>query len=437
MSLAPPSQKDGFSYAGDSFYCEASNLNRHRRATLPELQAHFNGEDPVNRPAHWYEAQLLHYGLPPSKVKGTAHKRLFDAVTKGGLTVPTHIQKIEAELKKEWAKRERETKKTLKDASKAKSSTKGTKRKAGEVSTSTNVNVSVNVNVSSTGVVDVQAAQPAAKKAKTAPKATAKDKKVTAAKPAKPSKPTAQTRAPAHQAAQPSSLTSGPSHGEFDDAPPPYSEYEPSSGSGAWGSQQSIPPSSPRRKIGLLNGVYRVSCPYVVRNFPEHEGRLDLIATLDGNTLWLNFNLGVATGVMKVDRPYEVNMDDATRVFWRGNAMQRWTGEYLPYNIDTVKSAGALNRLFFMGDGHIEGTIRFGSKAEDNDVRLDFAADRLPGQSMTSQISPTEARLEWARLDLRGEEWRGAVSLALTRECGCVKGLRRYPKPASGISLIT
>lgn len=75
MALVPPVDKDGFSYAGDSLFREASNLNRHRRATIPELKAHFAGKDNENRPAHWYEAQLLHYGLPPSKVKGTAHKR--------------------------------------------------------------------------------------------------------------------------------------------------------------------------------------------------------------------------------------------------------------------------------------------------------------------------------------------------------------------------
>lgn len=75
MALIPPVDKDGFSYAGDSLFREASNLTRHRRATIPELKAHFTGKDIENRPAHWYEAQLLHYGLPPSKVKGTAHKR--------------------------------------------------------------------------------------------------------------------------------------------------------------------------------------------------------------------------------------------------------------------------------------------------------------------------------------------------------------------------
>lgn len=107
MALVAPAEKDGFFYAGDALYREASNLNRHRRATVPELKAHFNGKGTdKDHPAHWYEAQLRHCGLPPSKVKGTAHKRLFDAVMKGGLSVPSHISKIETDLKKEWTKRE-------------------------------------------------------------------------------------------------------------------------------------------------------------------------------------------------------------------------------------------------------------------------------------------------------------------------------------------
>ena len=75
MSLMPPSVRDGWSYSGD-FHVEASGNNRHRRATIPELKAVFDGTDgQKDRPAHWYEAQLIHYGLPPSKTKGTAKMR--------------------------------------------------------------------------------------------------------------------------------------------------------------------------------------------------------------------------------------------------------------------------------------------------------------------------------------------------------------------------
>lgn len=472
MALVPPVQKDGFSYAGDSFYCEASNLNRHRRATLPELKNHFNGKDTENRPAHWYEAQLLHYGLPPSKVKGTAHKRLFDAVMGSGLTVPAHIQKIETDLKKEWAKKEREAKKISKESATAKPPAKGTKRKADQVSTSTNVNVNVSVSVSSTGVIEVQAAQPAAKKAKAAPKITSKEEK--AAPAPKPIAPTAAPKATKQTArkstapsqividaktmtAKPKAAVAAPkepkaaatkttakekkpppakstaaaaklakpaakpkpkgatskasqqlahSQDQDDDAPPPpYSEYDPGVTSRPREHAPPISLSSPRRRIGLLNGRYNVSCDHVEENFPEYQGRLNLIATLDGNALWLNFNFGVAAGMMRVQRPYEVNTEDTMTVLWRGNGLSRRTDQRELFNIDTDSRAGSSNGLFFMGDGHIRGFIRYGSERYDDEVDLEFDAYRQPNQSMTSEISPTEAREIWASLEERQDSY--------------------------------
>lgn len=477
MALVPPVQKDGFSYAGDSLYCEASNLNRHRRATLPELQNHFNGKDTENRPAHWYEAQLLHYGLAPSKVKGTAHKRLFDAVMGGNLAVPPQIQKIEADLKKAWAKKEREAKKMLKESAAAKPPAKGTKRKADQVSTSTSVNVNVNVSISSTGVIEVSAAQAAAKKAKAAPKTTAKEKKVTpSAKPdaltagpkekkatakkatapsttakdvnmtakikaaaaapkekkvtapktaatekraapaksttaaAKPAKPAAKAKGAASKAAQHPNPASTRSQGEDDDPPPPYSEYDPGLASGWRGSELSVSPSSPRRRIGLLNGRYSVVCEHAECNFPQSKGRLSLIATLDGNTLWLNFDLGVATGMMKVPRPYEVNTEHSLGVLWRGNALPFGADEYELFNIDTLNRAGPANGLFFMGDGHIRGRLRYGSTKNYNNVTLEFDAYRRPDQSMTSEISPTQARHLWASLEAQRDSYSESAS---------------------------
>lgn len=406
MALAPPVEKDGFSYAGDLLFRETSNLNRHRRATVPELKAHFTGKDTENRPAHWYEAQLLHYGLPPSKVKGTAHKRLFDAVMgKGALTVPADIRKIEADLKKEWNKREREARKVLKE-----SEGRGTKRKADQVSTK--VNVSVTVQVSNTGAVQVQTAQPATKRPKvaksastatptatkkaTAPAATGKANKSPATKPEKvkpgpkPVKPagkkaaaktTAQKpRPPKSSTAQTSGYGGGDASRGYGDAPPPYSEVDPGYGSEAR--------SSPRRSIGLLNGRYEVDCPYMGSNFPEYKDDFGIIATLDGTKLWLKFDFGPLTGIMQVDRPYEPDEDEyGTGLIWRGEC----TVEQRGINIDTMYRAGPVNKVHFLGGGHIRGKIAY-----DRHV-IEFDAYRIPGQSMTSEISPTQARAEWAR----------------------------------------
>ncbi|KUI74243.1 hypothetical protein VM1G_09754 [Cytospora mali] len=420
---APRVEKEGFSYFGDSFYREASNSSSHRRATLPELKAHFSGKDTEKRPGPWYEAQLLHYGLPPSKVKGTAHKRLFDAVMgKGSLTVPAHIQKIEADLKKEWNKKEREAKKATKASSgTAAAPAKGTKRKAEEAPT--NVSVNVSVQISSTGAVTVGAAQPAAKKTKTggpASSATAAKKITTAASkvkktggPAsstttskkttttkaqkvdgdgksapspKPAKPAAKAKAPAKLAARrPAAASSSNGTGVSgltfaasldvydDDGTPPYSEFN-------------LP-----RSLGILNGRYRVSCPYLEDNFPEGSNNCGLIATLDGRNLWLSFDFNAVNGLMKVDRPYEAD-EDGTTAFWRGYGLDRdFKRKFI--NIDTIYQAGPLNRLRFLGDGHIEGTISYDGH------EIDFDAYRLSGQSNTSEVTPTQARVKWAEMD--------------------------------------
>jgi len=134
MSLVAPISKDGFYYAGDSLYVEASGHNRHRRATLPELRALFHptvaADTPKDPVGHWYEAQLLHYGLPPSKNKAVAKTRLLDALNKGNIVVPKHIQQLELELKKEWTKKERQAKAELKKKEKDEPMPREKKRKA-------------------------------------------------------------------------------------------------------------------------------------------------------------------------------------------------------------------------------------------------------------------------------------------------------------------
>lgn len=104
-----------FCFAVDSFYVESSGHNLHRRATLEDLKRLFDtasastgSSSKSDHVGHWYEAQLLHYGLAPSKNKAVAKMRLLDALKAGSLAVPKEILKIEADLKKEWKKRDKE-----------------------------------------------------------------------------------------------------------------------------------------------------------------------------------------------------------------------------------------------------------------------------------------------------------------------------------------
>ncbi|KAI0162760.1 hypothetical protein BJ166DRAFT_276876 [Pestalotiopsis sp. NC0098] len=197
MSATAPVVMDRFASANGDFYAESSGNNRHRRATVPELKEHFqssgSGKD---KPAHWYEAQLIHYGLPPSKTKAVAFKRLFDASNTGGLSVPAHITKLESDLKKEWTKRDRDAKKeakgqmvgvtkTTEKATAVKKTTAGAgaKRKASE---SLDVTVSVGGIDFKMSASNSSATQSTPKKAKTTKTTTAKTTKTAAA--AKPVK---------------------------------------------------------------------------------------------------------------------------------------------------------------------------------------------------------------------------------------------------------
>ncbi|KAH7307963.1 hypothetical protein B0I35DRAFT_483258 [Stachybotrys elegans] len=127
----PAVSRDGFSFVNGEFFAITSADKQHRRATPVELDAHFASGTDKDHPAHWFEAQLLHYGLPPSKTKSVARMRLWDAAKAGSLVVPDAVAKLQTKLKNEWAKNDREMKKLSKSAPPAappKSS--GTKRKA-------------------------------------------------------------------------------------------------------------------------------------------------------------------------------------------------------------------------------------------------------------------------------------------------------------------
>ncbi|CAI7589716.1 unnamed protein product [Penicillium viridicatum] len=86
----PPVTNGQFSYNVDTFYVAASGGQIHRRAAPAEIKALYDtattDKSTPDHPGHWYEAQLLHYGLPPSKVKATAKMRLLKAAQDGALS---------------------------------------------------------------------------------------------------------------------------------------------------------------------------------------------------------------------------------------------------------------------------------------------------------------------------------------------------------------
>lgn len=107
---AAPIARKGFAFGNGIFFADTPGNNRHARASIAELQEHFKSGSANDHPAHWFEAQLLHYDLKPSKLKSVARMRLFDAVNEG-LVLPGWISRLEGDLKKEWTKMDREARK--------------------------------------------------------------------------------------------------------------------------------------------------------------------------------------------------------------------------------------------------------------------------------------------------------------------------------------
>ncbi|CDM35309.1 hypothetical protein DTO013E5_6738 [Penicillium roqueforti] len=102
-----------WSFDKDTFCVTSSGGHVHPRATYSELDDIFCAplgdiRDRADHQDHWYEAQLLHFGLPPTRSKAAAKMRLMDAFQDETLDVPEQILRIEQSLSKKWAKRDSE-----------------------------------------------------------------------------------------------------------------------------------------------------------------------------------------------------------------------------------------------------------------------------------------------------------------------------------------
>jgi hypothetical protein len=428
MSLVPAVTREGWSYSGE-LHVEASGHNRHRRATIPELKALFDGSDgSKDPPAHWYEAQLLHYGLQPSKTKGTAKMRLFDAVNKGNLSVPAHIVKVEAELKKEWAKREREAKQALKKLAApaaAKTARGSSKRKADE---RTNININLSVSVGPQGNIQIATTEPAAKKAKTA----STTKKPTPAKPSpEPSAQTAPRKkqtarrgpssaratksassrpAPDLNAGQPRTRQTAPRSRPFNrasQARPLAASNQPlrvDSTPSQWDSPDDPPPPDPGSPghhdsysngytddddqadgplppLGLLNGRYQLRCT-APRDHADRGEDSSIIFTLDDDALWGKFEIGPLRGILRLNERPWCSSYQPLYFDWRGQDAQG--GQH-----DDMDDGSYVK---FLGDGVVVGKIWFYK------TMLEFNGYRVSGQGTRSEIDAFAMRREWEEL---------------------------------------
>lgn len=421
MSLAPPVEKDGFAYAGDVLYAESSNHSRHRRATQAELKELFRPEatktssakDPTG---HWFEAQLIHYGLPPSKTKSVAKTRLLDAFNKGNMAVPQHIQRLETALKKEWNKKEKQALKEKREnissavAALPQSSTaSGKKRKGQDEETPKPVAKKANATKSVKSAVSSKLAL-SEKSSKSKPTGSGKTTPSARGRRAKPSNPGNRFDSrPRLDTAGPSTIPPVssipkqtarrsrppiPGH-RFDSRPHPQFEldedasvkYESSTSYDTdeeptyVEEESSPPPHSTNSQLGLINGRY-ICETNIDGEWSEFDGHQStIILTLHGDQIWGAYDLGMFNGVFcMAERPY-VASSTPIDFHWRGVENGEGEVSYDDYH--------QTSDIAFLGDGIIAGSFigLYG--------KVEFQGRRASGQGTRSERDFWSLKNEW------------------------------------------
>ena len=396
MAFAPPPvSRDGFYYNGD-LYVQVGNFNRHKRASVPEIAAILRPDirksktktsalpaapykDPVG---HWYEAQLIHYGLPPSKDKARAKIRLLEALNASTLVVPVHIALLKASLKKEYEAAERKAKAQYKagfasPAAGKDPSESSKKRKNSDSATAPHTGSTVNVNInlglyggglynrdgiqygggSARNHQPEEEASPASKRAKLARENTTKVLWGSKNEPAVNYEPVIKT--------EPKSATS-------------VENPEPRP------TTTSVVDHLPLPTLGLINGYYTISCPMIESDF-DCAG-FSLILCLDTPRVWGAYEFGPFTGILRLpQRPFYASDEHTLPFYWRGVDHAARTvagGEY------------CVGEMAFLGQGRIAGRLNIYG---DGDGNCEFTGVRQ-GAGMGMNFPPRSAysmRQEW------------------------------------------
>ena len=426
MAFAPPVSRGDF-YYHDGLYVDVGNLNRHKRATAEEIRALLRPDlkksknasvlPPKDQVGHWYEAQLIHYGLPPSKDKARAKMRLLEALNSSRLVVPPNIAQMEAAMKKEYAAAERKAKAEIKGSlmltREGGSPALGKKRKQAEPS------VDISFGNQYDGLSDIMNAANSQSQTKKARKGQSDSTKQKTDKTAslKPSKKTSQSkpgqslsqgegvRERAKQTARKGPIQTArstklhaawledPSRGPGPINPVTGVRYaHPSEMSmeaaevaaripmtqGKSRREQELdikkeraqkelsvkkepklkkepgvklepstrPSSQLSPSLGLINGIYDLSCPTVEDNWDSTD--LTMTLALDGTTVWGAYDLGMFSGILSLpDRPWQASSEPLPFI-WRG----REDGEG-----EMSFGDGCEGEISFLGNGVVEGWI--------------------------------------------------------------------------------
>ena len=159
----PPIVRGEFLYRDALLVDVGGEGRRHPRASETELKNLLNGKAPKDQVAHWYEAQLIHYGLQRSKEKNTAKVRLQQAISQGKLKVPAHLSDMETQMKKDYASAVRKAKAQSKSGAE-KSTPTAQKRKNDEETAESSKRTKISMNVGDISINIEQGSSESAKK---------------------------------------------------------------------------------------------------------------------------------------------------------------------------------------------------------------------------------------------------------------------------------
>jgi hypothetical protein len=366
MMATPAVVRDNFVY-NDTLFVQVDENKRHPRASVAELTSLLRPEANFNSAAkdqvgHWYQAQLLHYGLQPSKDKNTAKVRLLQAINANTLSVPAHVTKLEKDMKKEFTAAAKKAKVAEKVPA---APAKGKKRTHEEATTNTKITltvggVSITVDQQTAASITSAAtgATPASKKAKVTkdnatttkakptkdeasapkPRKSAQNTESTKAKPPapaeKPAKKTASTKpqaktaeAKAQEKVAPVKAKAAPKPKDPSTEVKPKAEPKPKKPTEE---KLSAPPAQKKQTPQIksesgrnINGTYLLHLrSHSPDNVPEFNGppRISIHHDIFTDKLWGHFVIGPKTGVIRVDDFYF----DGSRVCnfnWRARDM--------------------------------------------------------------------------------------------------------------------
>ena len=411
MTFAPPVQRGNFFCSGDDLFVDVGNLNRHKRATTQEITTLLRPDlkktktnppvrDNKDQVAHWYEAQLIHYGLPPSKDKARAKMRLLEALNNSKLKVPSDITRMESEMKKEFATAERKAKAQYKASmtSPGLNEPPSISKKRKQSDSACNPS-NIQSNRTPAKKMKAQIAESATPKMKTGSgisdattpyktKQTAKSSILTkrwndsiaAGLPPPGPPPVGWHITPsgglARDGEESPEKTKNPAKAETKPEKKPAVKKEPATRKPDVKKEptpkkktnaklEPFPTSpsylSPPPSLGLLNGIYDISCLEVSSEWPSYGRDLTLTLTLDTPALWGAYDFGMFSGVLLLpNRPLSASAENALPLTWRG----RENGEG-----EMSFGERCTGEIKFLGGGRIEGWMSVYGQLEFTGMR--------------------------------------------------------------------